>query len=146
MKNGKKINMTGPQIGGENDIKLGWIREWGRVRDFYCIQGTMKELASIFTYGISNSCMENVSEVNRGSRQTMGELFQGSRLGTIVAWIAVVTVEMESCVFIVDTLWRQDQQDWVVSGRWESEKGQKQNVVSRRGCQETDLSSLSFTF
>lgn len=71
----------------------------------------MRELASIFTYGISKSCEENVSEVNRGRRQTMGKLLQESRPGTIVAWIAVVTVEMERCGFIIDTFWRQDQQD-----------------------------------
>lgn len=36
----------------------------------------MRELASIFTYEISNSCMEDGLEVNRG---TIGKLFQGSR-------------------------------------------------------------------
>lgn len=40
---------------------------------------------------------------------------QGSRLGTIVAWIAVVALEVEICGFIVDTLWKQDQQ---LGGGW----------------------------
>lgn len=43
-----------------------------------------------------------IEEVGRKARK----LFQGSRLGTVVAWTAMVALEVERGGFVVDTLWR----------------------------------------
>lgn len=149
LKNRKKVNMTGPQIGGENGIWSSWrgagpddLRQFGQSKGFLlCLKSHGGAWVS-FHFGTPS--LEDVWRTDWGLIEEVGrragKFLQGSRLETIMAWTAVVALEMERWGSVVGMLWRS-----INRTRWWVDVGSEGMARNKDESQVSDSSQRTFT-